>query len=184
MLAYSSVEHVGLVALGLGFGGTWGVAGALLHIGNHALAKSTLFLLSGRIRDAFGTADILPVRDLVRAMPLTGRGFALALLALLGLPPFGLFVSELMILGAGFRGDWWLASALALALLLIAFAGMLRALHRMAYAPGAPTTLRETPSWAAAAPVAVGLGLLLLTGVAWPPGLAAALARAAAVLGG
>jgi len=184
MLAYSSVEHVGLIALGLGFGGAWGVAGALLHIGNHALAKSTLFLLSGRIRDAFGTAEILPVRGLVRAMPVTGRGFALALLALLGLPPFGLFVSELMILGAGFRGGWWIASALALALLLIAFAGMLRALHRMAYEPGAPPTPREAPSWAGAAPVAVGLGLLLLTGVAWPPGLAAALARAAAVLGG
>ena len=124
--------NAGIGALGLGFGGPWGVAGALLHIGNHALAKSTLFILSGRIRDAFGTADILQVRGLVRAMPLTGRGFALALLALLGLPPFGLFVSELMILGAGFQRGWWLAAALALALLLMAFAGMLRALHRMA----------------------------------------------------
>ena len=77
--------------------------GAVLHIANHALAKSVLFLLSGRIRDAYGTVEIAPVRGLLAAMPVTGRGFALALLALLGLPPFGLFISELMIFGAGFQ---------------------------------------------------------------------------------
>lgn len=183
MLAYSSVEHLGLVALGLGFGGAWGVAGALLHIANHALAKSTLFLLSGRIREAFGTVELASVRGLVAALPLTGRGFALALLALLGLPPFGLFVSELMILGAGLHGGWWLTPALALALLLIAFGGMLRALHRVAYGTDAPPP-RETVTWRGAVPIAVALGLLLLLGIAWPPGLASALARAAAVLGG
>jgi hydrogenase-4 component F len=184
MLAYSSVEHVGLVALGLGFGGAWGIAGAVLHIANHALAKSVLFLLSGRIRERYGTAEIVPVRGLIAAMPVTGRGFALALLALLGLPPFGLFISELMIIGAGFQGGWLAAPALALALLLVAFGGMLRALHRMAYGAGAPARPRETATWQAVAPVAVALGLLVLTGLAWPPGLAAALARIAAVVGG
>lgn len=183
MLAYSSVEHLGLVALGLGFGGPWGVAGALLHVGNHALAKSTLFLLSGRIRDAFGTVDIQPVRGLFGAMPVTGRGFALALLALLGLPPFGLFISELMILGAGFRAGWIAAPALALALLLVAFGGMLRALHRMTHETGPSAAAREAPTWGGVAPIAIGLGLLVLTGLAWPPGLGDALARAAAVLG-
>jgi hydrogenase-4 component F len=184
MLAYSSVEHVGLVALGLGFGGAWGIAGAVLHIANHALAKSALFLLSGRIRERYGTAEIVPVRGLIAAMPVTGRGFALALLALLGLPPFGLFISELMIIGAGFQGGWLAAPALALALLLVAFGGMLRALHRMAYGAGALARPRETATWQAVAPVAVALGLLVLTGLAWPPGLAAALARIAAVVGG
>ena len=184
MLAYSSVEHLGLVALGLGWGGAWGVAGALLHIGNHAVAKSTLFLLSGRIRDAFGTVELPPLRGLLHAMPVTGRGFALALLALLGLPPFGLFISELMILGAGFQAGSWIAPVLALGLLLVAFAGLLSALHRLAYGPTGAAAPREHASWAGAAPIVVGLGLLLLTGLAWPPGLAAALARAAAVLGG
>jgi hydrogenase-4 component F len=184
MLAYSSVEHLGLVALGLGFGGRWGVAGALLHIGNHALAKSTLFLLSGRIREAFGTVEILPIRGLLAAMPVTGRGFALAVLALSGLPPFGLFISELMILGGGIQAGWRAAPALALALLLVAFGGMLRALHRVAYGVDAGMAPREALSWGGVAPVAIGLGLLILTGLAWPPGLADALARAAAVLGG
>ena len=99
---YSSVEHLGLVCLGLGFGGPWGIAGALLHIANHALAKSVLFLLSGRIRAAYGSAEIPAVRGLLARLPVTGRGFLAAMLALLGLPPFGLFVSEVMIFGAGF----------------------------------------------------------------------------------
>ena len=111
MLAYSSVEHLGLVCLGLGFGGIWGVAGAALHLGNHALAKSVLFLLSGRIRDAYGTVEIPSVRGLLVTMPVTGRGFVVALLALLGLPPFGLFISELMIFGAGFRQGWGFAAS-------------------------------------------------------------------------
>jgi hydrogenase-4 component F len=183
MLAYSSVEHLGLVALGLGFGGAWGVAGAILHMANHAFAKSTLFRLSGRIREAYGTVEIVPVRGLIAAMPVTGRGFAVALLALLGLPPFGLFISEVMIIGAGFRGGWLVAPALALALLLVAFGGMLRALHRMAYAPGGPARPLEPMTWQGVAPIAVALVLLLLTGLAWPPGLAGALVRIAAVAG-
>jgi hydrogenase-4 component F len=183
MLAYSSVEHLGLVALGLGFGGVWGTAGAVLHVANHAVAKATLFLLSGRIRDAYGSADLALVRGLVAAMPVTGRGFAVVLLALLGLPPFGLFISEVMILGAGFQEGWWGATGLALLLLVVAFGGMLRALHRMAH-DAAPATRREDVSWQAAVPVVIALGLLLLTGLAWPPGLAGALARITAVVGG
>jgi hydrogenase-4 component F len=184
MLAYSSVEHLGLVCLGLGFGGTWGLAGAALHLGNHALAKSVLFLLSGRIRDAYGTVEIPSVRGLLTAMPITGRGFVVALLALLGLPPFGLFISELMILGAGFREGWGLAAALGLVFLLVAFGGLLRAMHQMAYGVPDGAAAREIFTWKRAAPIAVALSLLVLTGIAWPPGLAAALGRLAAVMGG
>jgi hydrogenase-4 component F len=188
MLAYSSVEHLGLVCLGLGFGGIWGVTGAALHLANHALAKSVLFILSGRIRDAYGTVEIPSVRGLLTAMPVTGRGFVIALLALLGLPPFGLFVSELMILGAGFQEGWGLAAALGLVLLLIAFGGLLRAMHQMAYGSaagvGAVPAARETLTWKGAAPIAAALSFLVLTGTAWPPGLAAALERLAAVMGG
>jgi hydrogenase-4 component F len=184
MLAYSSVEHLGLVCLGLGFGGIWGVAGAALHLGNHALAKSVLFLLSGRIRDAYGTVEIPSVRGLLVTMPVTGRGFFVALLALLGLPPFGLFISELLIFGAGFREGWGFAAALGLVLLLIAFGGLLRALHHMAYGVSGGLAAQETLTWKGAAPIAVALSLLVLTGTAWPPGLAAALERVAAVMGG
>jgi hydrogenase-4 component F len=181
MLAYSSVEHIGLVCLGLGFGGALGVAGALLHVANHALAKSVLFLLAGRIRAAYGTVDLAGVRGLLGALPFTGRGFLVALLALLGLPPFGLFTSEVMIVGAGFQqGHPWIAGV-ALALLVVAFGGLLHAAHGMML--GAPPDVANPRgSWIAALPIATALALLVLTGLAWPPGLADALALAARVV--
>ncbi len=185
MLAYSSIEHMGLVAMGLGFGGVLGVTGAVLHIGNHALAKSTLFLLSGRIRERYGTADLRGVRGLVHAMPGTARGFFLAMLALLGLPPFGLFVSEVMIFRAGFEAGYVIVPLVALALLVLAFAGLLRALHRLLYGePGAAVDGRDGRlGWGTAVPALVALTLLVVTGLAWPPGLATALERIAAVVG-
>ncbi len=183
MLAYSSIEHMGVVGLGLGFGGPWGLAGALLHVANHALAKSVLFLLSGRIRLAYGTTSIPAVSGLAAAMPVTGRAFLLAMLALVGLPPFGLFVSEVLIFAAGFQAGHPVVAGLGLGLLVVAFAGLLRATHRILYGPPA-AGVRETGGWAATLPLAAALLLLVLTGVAWPPGLGAALAGVARLLGG
>jgi hydrogenase-4 component F len=180
-LAYSSVEHIGLVCLGLGFGGALGVAGALLHVLNHGLAKSVLFLLSGRIRAAYGTVELAGVHGLIGALPFTGRAFLVALLALLGLPPFGLFTSEVMIFSAGFGGGHpWLTAA-ALALLVLAFGGLLRAVHGMLLGQP-PDVTAGRGSWIAAVPMVAALALLVLTGVAWPPGLADALAQAARVV--
>lgn len=180
MLAYSSVEHIGLVGLGLGFGGTLGVSGALLHIANHGLAKSVVFLLAGRIRAAYGTVELSGVRGLLRALPLTGRGFMLGMLALMGLPPFGLFTSEVMIFAAGFReGQAWAAAA-ALLLLVVAFGGLLRAAHAMLFGPS--PGVAPSGRWLTAVPMAAALAALVLTGLAWPPGLAAALELATRVI--
>lgn len=177
MLAYSSVEHIGLVCLGLGFGGSWGVAGALLHVANHALAKSVLFLLAGRLRAAYASAEIDDVRGLLTTLPWTGRAFLAALLALIGLPPFGLFISEVMIVAAGFQAG---RPALALAVLLIlvvAAGGILRSGQRMLFGPPTPLAVPPPARWATAVPVAVALAALGASGLAWPPGLAAALER-------
>src|SRR5438093_4759872 len=125
MLASSSVEHIGIACLGLGFGGAWGVTGALLHLANHALAKSALFLLAGRIRAAYDSAEVLAVRGLLGPLPRTGGAFLAAMLALMGLPPFGLFTSEVMIFGAGFREGRAGVAAVGLVLLGLAFAGLL-----------------------------------------------------------
>src|SRR5438034_5461550 len=179
MLAYSSVEHLGLVSLGLGFGGPWGIAGAMLHIANHALAKSVLFLLSGRIRTAYASIEIAAVRGLLARLPVTGSLFFAAMLALMGLPPFGLFVSEVMIFGAGFASGHVTTTVVALGLVVIAFAGLLRALQRMLYGETGGRGVERV--WTAA-PFVVALGLLLMTGLAWPPGLAGALAGIASVI--
>jgi hydrogenase-4 component F len=182
MLAYSSVEHIGLVCLGLGFGGTLGTSGALLHIANHALAKSTGFLLTGRIRAAYGSAEIAAVGGLMRGMPRTGAAFLASMLALLGLPPFGLFVSEVMIFGAGFAQGFPVVACVALLLLVIAFAGLLRGVNAILYGPSAGEPAVDAAGWRPALPVAAALALLLLTGVAWPPGLSAALDRIVAIV--
>jgi hydrogenase-4 component F len=182
MLAYSSIEHLGLVCLGLGFGGFWGVAGAMLHVANHALAKATLFILAGRIRGAYGSAQIARVRGLREAMPLTSRGFLAGMLALLGLPPFGLFISEIMIFRAGIEAGHLATTVAAVILLVLAFGGLLRALHRMVDGE-APADVQETSTWSSLAPAAFALGLLMLTGLTWLPGLAAALERIVAVVG-
>jgi hydrogenase-4 component F len=179
MLAYSSVEHLGLVSLGIAFGGPWGIAGAVLHMANHALAKSVLFLLSGRMRTAYGSAEVEAVTGLLARLPVSGPLFLLAMLALLGMPPFGLFVSEVMIIGAGVSGGHMAAALTALALLVIAFAGLLRAVQRMLYSDAAG---RGTEARWPAAPIVAALILLLLTGLAWPPGLARALAAIAGVI--
>jgi hydrogenase-4 component F len=184
MLAYSSVEHIGLVCVGLSFGGAWGVAGALLHMLNHALAKSALFVLAGRVLQRYGSAELARVRGIMQAMPWTGAAFLAATLALVGLPPFGLFLSEVLILRAGFgNGQPW-AAGVALALLVAVFGGVLRAVNRMLHGP-APA---EAPGLALSpwplVPVAINLALLVLLGAGLPAGLVEALTRIAAGLGG
>jgi len=184
MLAYSSVEHIGIACLGLGFGGAWGVTGALLHLANHALAKSALFLLAGRIRAAYDSAEVLDVRGLMGPLPRTGGAFLAAMLALMGLPPFGLFTSEVMIFGAGFGEGRVGVAAVGLALLVLAFAGLLRTTQTMLHGvPARPPVHPSLGAWPAV-PVLVALLLLVLTGLAWPPGLALALDRIAAVVAG
>src|SRR5574341_387150 len=123
MLAYSSVEHIGVICLGLGFGGYWGVFGALFHVVNHALSKSLLFIISGNILLKYHSAEIREVRGLLHAAPCTGALFLAGMLALIGLPPFAPFISELIIFRAGLESYPWTA-AMGVILLVVVFGGM------------------------------------------------------------
>lgn len=132
MLAYSSIEHIGLIGIGLGLG-PLGTFAAFLHLVNHAAAKSMTFLLAGRILRRYGTGEIAGVTGLLRAMPWTGALFAAGVLALVGLPPFGLFVSEfLLVRAAVLTGHGWIAASVLL-LVLIAFVSLFNHLNRMLY---------------------------------------------------
>src|SRR5438876_1222532 len=142
MLAYSSVEHTGIIALGLGFGGYWGVLGALLHMMNHALTKSMLFLLSGSISLKYQTTEMSGVRGLLKTAPWTGFAFLCGILALIGLPPFGPFISEFIIFRAGFAAHAVAYVVIGVALLVLVFAGMLGSLNQMLY--GSPSEPIET----------------------------------------
>jgi hydrogenase-4 component F len=132
MLAYSSVEHTGLICLGLGLG-PLGVFAALLHLVNHTIAKALMFFLVGNIEEKYGSPLITQVRGLLRVMPWTGGLFAAGLLALMGLPPFGLFISEFALFRAGFATQHHGLMGTVLLLLLIAFVSFINHLNKMLY---------------------------------------------------
>lgn len=182
MLAYSSVEHIGIVCLGLGFGGYWGVFGALLHLVNHALAKSLLFILSGNILLKYRTTEIRDVRGLLRTAPWTGALFLAGTLALMGLPPFGLFISKFITFRAGLETHTWVAVT-GIILLVVVFAGMLASVNRMLYgAPPATLSRGDVLCWSLA-PLAVNFVLLLGLGLTLPRAFVDALEQVLKVLG-
>ena len=124
MLAYHSIEHMGLIALGAAAGSQLAIAAVLLHILGHGLAKAVLFLSSGHLHQALGSSHIHAVRDLAGRAPLLAGTFGVGLLALLGLPPFSLFASELGMFRAGFAAGLGWAVTLALASMLVIFAAV------------------------------------------------------------
>lgn len=172
MLAYSSVEHMGLVAIGLALG-PLGAFAAWLHVANHAVAKSASFLLAGRILHRYQTSEIGDVTGLLRVMPWTGSFFAIGILALIGLPPFGLFVSEFLLIQATVAGGKTWLGGLVLLFLLVAFVSLLSHLNRMLYGTppeGVPAGERRAwPLIAFGAPAAI----LLVLGVVLPAPLTA-----------
>lgn len=181
MLAYSSVEHIGLVTIGLALG-PLGAFAAWLHVVNHAVAKSAGFLLAGRILRRYDTTETGAVTGLLRVMPWTGALFAAAILALVGLPPFGLFVSEFLLIRAAIVGRKpWLA-AVVLLLLLIAFVSLLSHLNRMLYGR-APDGIRtgEPRSWSILALV-VPVAVLVVLGVTLPTSISTLLHQSVALL--
>ncbi|MFN8179779.1 MAG: proton-conducting transporter membrane subunit [bacterium] len=198
LLAYSSVEHMGVLALGIGLGGG-GTFGALLHAVNHSLTKAMLFLVTGNILAATSTKSTTEVRGLVRLLPVSGVLWIAGFLAITGSPPFGPFLSEFTILRAALdQGRIGVAIAY-LAALGAVFVGMATPMLRMALgrptpvaagmagmagsagAAGAPGALREPAS--AVWPVAA-LGVLVLAlGLFVPPALRDLLASAARSVG-
>jgi hydrogenase-4 component F len=183
MLAYSSVEHIGIICLGLGFGGYWGVLGALLHVINHALSKSLLFMLSGQILLKYQTTDVRRVRGLLDASPVVGGAFLAGTLALIGLPPFGPFISEFLIFRAGFEhGPRWIA-AVGVGLLAVVFAGMLGSVNQMLYGESPEKVERGDALTWSLLPLSVNFGLLLALGLTAPRPLVQALEQALRILG-
>ena len=125
LLAYSSIEHVGVIFLGLGFGGAIGAYGALFHILNHAVTKSLMFFGAANIIKKYKKDNMNIIRGVVSSMPFTGIMFTLGMFALIGMPPFSIFFSEFLILMAGFGRGLYLASGLYLFFIVLIFGGIL-----------------------------------------------------------
>jgi hydrogenase-4 component F len=186
MLAYSSVEHMGVLALGVGLGGVAAV-GAMLHAVNHSLAKAALFLVAGNILAAYRTKDVPSTRGLRQMLPLSGLLWMAGILAVVGSPPFGLFTSELMILKGALAGQRWAVAAGYLTALGIAFGAMLWAALRMIYgdAPAAPEgSGRECDTFLSVASPVVLIGAVLALGLWVPDPLWRLIHRAASLWGG
>ena len=133
LLAYSSIEHIGIICAGVGIGGPLGLYGALLHIFNHAVTKATMFLCSGSIVKKYGTHNMNDIRGIAGALPFTGVVFAIASFALAGSPPFSIFLSEIFILISAFTKGNYLAAGLLLAFISIAFGGLVYHLSRIIF---------------------------------------------------
>ncbi|MPZ26910.1 MAG: hydrogenase [Micromonosporaceae bacterium] len=165
MLAYHSMEHMGLLALGTAAGSRLALAAVLLHILGHGLAKAVLFLGAGRIAQLTGSRLVADVRGLAVREPVLAGGVGLGVLALLGFPPFSLFASELGIFRAGFATELGWATALALVFVLVITAALFtHAGHMLLGDPGPRAAARPRPQpWpgrpgAAAAPTRTPAG--------------------------
>ncbi len=131
LLAYSSIEHAGIMVTAIGFGGKLGMLGAMLHMVFHAVSKPLLFFCTGNIQQEFGTPFLRKVHGALRVVPVSSVLFVLAVLALTGVPPFSIFQSEFTILSGGMAaGHEWL-TALFIACVVAIFAGFLRHLVQM-----------------------------------------------------
>ncbi len=183
LLAYSSVEHAGLLVLGLGLGGV-GVYGSVLHLINNALVKGLLFLAVGNVVLATGTATAASVAGLKRALPASGVLLLAGLLAVSGSPPFGPFLSEFTILRAAMSGGHLWVAAVMLMLLVMIFIGLAAMILEIVYRPAAThEAVSRESGWLVAGPVVLGLGVLAL-GIVIPGPLRVLLSLAAAALGG
>jgi hydrogenase-4 component F len=125
LLAYSSVEHIGIICLGLGFGGALGLYGALFHVFNHAATKSLMFFCAGSVTKRYKTNDMHAIKGVAGALPFTGPALILGAFALAGSPPFSIFMSELMILIAGLNSGLYIQSGLFLLFAAIVFGGII-----------------------------------------------------------
>ena len=142
LLAYSSIEHMGVIALGVGFGAPLAVAGALLHVITHASAKGLAFFGAGSLLRGYDSKEVEDVTDAARVMPWTGPMFLAAALALCGLPLSGVFRSEFQIVAGGFAAPQYVGVALLLVFVNLAFFGVLWHAGRMVLWPPREGTRR------------------------------------------
>ena len=183
LLAYSSVEHIGIMALGAGIGGAGAVA-ALFHLINHSICKPIAFFCAGRIGQIYGTHDLARLTMIMRRAPVWGAGLIVSLLALVGVAPFSIFLSEFLVLKAAVDRSMYVAAGLFLLGLGVVFIAVLRHIITMAWRPEEQPSAPIKFSAAEALLIFIPLGVMLALGVWVPETLLDILNRAAQILGG
>jgi hydrogenase-4 component F len=179
MFAYSSIEHMGIITFAFGMGGAVAAFAGLLHMTAHSLTKSAIFFVVGHATQKTGTQTMADIRGLIEINPAIGWGLLLGTLAILGVPPFGVFASEFMVLTTAMHEHSW-ATPFLLFALGVAFAAVFGKVQPMVFGE---TTARRLPHQPALLPVFVHLGLVLMLGLYIPPYLEQWYRQAAALIG-
>jgi hydrogenase-4 component F len=179
LFAYSSIEHMGIATFAFGMGGPVAAFAGLLHMTAHSLTKSAIFFAVGHAAQKTGTQSIEAIRGLIHVSPAVGWGLMLGGIAILGIPPFGVFASEFLILTTAMRDHPWATPILLLGL-GVAFAAIFSRVQAMVFGE---TTAQPLPHPPALLPVFLHLALVLLLGLYIPPYLADWYRQAAAMIG-
>jgi hydrogenase-4 component F len=178
MFAYSSIEHMGLITFAFGMGGKVATFAALLHMTMHSLTKSAIFFAVGHAVQKSGTQQMDRIRGLIQVSPTVGWGLMLGTLAILGMPPFGVFASEFLIITTAMHEYPWTTPFLLVAL-GIAFAAIFGRVQPMVLGQA---TVKPLPHAPALLPVFIHLLLVLILGLYMPAYLASWYRQAAALL--
>jgi hydrogenase-4 component F len=179
LFAYSSIEHMGIATFAFGMGGPVASFAGLLHMTAHSLTKSAIFFAVGHAAQKTNTQNIEDIRGLIHVSPAVGWGLMLGSLAILGMPPFGVFASEFLILTTAMRDHPWATPVLLLGL-GVAFAAVFVRVQGMVFGE---TTAQLLPHPPAALPVYVHMALVLMLGLYIPPYLANWYRQAAGMIG-
>jgi hydrogenase-4 component F len=180
LFAYSSIEHMGIITFAFGMGGPVATFAALLHMTVHSLTKSAIFFAAGHAAQKAGSQLMENIRGLITLSPTIGWGLMMGSLAILGMPPFGVFASEFLILTTAMREQPW-AIPILLAALGVAFAAIFRRVQPMVFGE---TTVQRLPHPPALLPVFAHLAIVLLFGIYIPPYVADWYRAAARLIGG
>ncbi|RPH93772.1 NADH dehydrogenase FAD-containing subunit [candidate division KSB1 bacterium] len=185
MLAYSSVEHMGILALGVGLGGT-AVFGAMFHAVNHSLTKGMLFLIAGNILSVMRTKTASDIRGLSRLIPFTAALWMAGFLAITGSPPFGTFLSEFTILKSALEQGHYIVAIAYLLILSVVFIAMASIIVRMVQGNPLrnPEPRASREPWLMILPPLFLCMLIVILGLYMPPALERLLLDAATVIGG
>jgi hydrogenase-4 component F len=179
MFAYSSIEHMGIIVFAFGMGGTLANFAGLLHMTMHSLTKSAIFFAVGHIAQVKGTQKIADMGGLTVSNPVLGWGLVLGVVAISGLPPVGIFMSEFLIVSSTFAREPWLAIVLALGI-LVALGGLFLRLNTIAFGEARGPT---APAQASYVPMFAHLAIVFAAGIYMPPPLVVGFQNVAKLLG-
>ncbi|MGZ5866484.1 MAG: hydrogenase 4 subunit F [Xanthobacteraceae bacterium] len=179
MFAYSSIEHMGIIVFAFGMGGPLANFAGLLHMTMHSLTKSAIFFAVGHIAQVKGTQKIADMGGLTVTHPVLGWGLVLGVVAIAGLPPLGIFMSEFLVVSSTFARQPWLVIILVFGI-LVALGGLFLRLNTIAFGePRGPAT----PAEASYVPMFAHLGIVFVAGIYMPPALVTGFQNVAKLLG-